>query len=214
VQRAEVATLRERLLGAACRREGVVRGDVQVGVDRWIDARDALEVGVDCLTWRDLPGADAVREGRRRLVAEVVSIHGSFLGLQTPALTGSLPKRNLDPAERARGAPHRPPGSCSSPRSDTVARVSTTHREAYRAGEQRGRRVAAPFLETTPKCWDALRRANLGHVLHFTHAVGRRMVERARGGSIINVVSIEGTGKPPLKSQGVKVPRLRGTCRR
>jgi len=110
VQRAEVATLGERLLGAACRREGVVRGDVQVGMDAWIDARDALEVGVDCLTWRDVPGADAVREGGRRLVAEVVSIHGSFLGLETPALTGSLPKRNLDPAERARGAPHGPPG--------------------------------------------------------------------------------------------------------
>jgi len=57
---------------------------------------------------------------------------------------------------------------------------------------------AAPFLETTPKGWDALWRANLGHILHCTHSVGRRMVEQARGGSIINVVSIEGVRAAPL----------------
>jgi len=57
---------------------------------------------------------------------------------------------------------------------------------------------AAPFLETKEKGWDALYRANLKHIYHCTQSVGRRMVERGRGGSIINVVSIEGVRAAPL----------------
>lgn len=51
---------------------------------------------------------------------------------------------------------------------------------------------AAPFLETNEKGWDALHRANLKHICHCTQSVARRMVEQGRGGSLINVVSIEG----------------------
>jgi NAD(P)-dependent dehydrogenase (short-subunit alcohol dehydrogenase family) len=57
---------------------------------------------------------------------------------------------------------------------------------------------AAPFLETTEKGWDALHRANLKHVYHCTQSVARRMVERGAGGSVINVVSIEGVRAAPL----------------
>ncbi|MDG2307533.1 MAG: glucose 1-dehydrogenase [Candidatus Binatia bacterium] len=57
---------------------------------------------------------------------------------------------------------------------------------------------AAPFLETTEKGWDALHRANLKHIYHCTRHVGRAMVERGAGGSIINVVSIEGVRAAPL----------------
>lgn len=57
---------------------------------------------------------------------------------------------------------------------------------------------AAPFLETSPKGWDALWKANFGHILHCTHAAARRMVAQGRGGSILNVVSIEGVRAAPL----------------
>jgi NAD(P)-dependent dehydrogenase (short-subunit alcohol dehydrogenase family) len=57
---------------------------------------------------------------------------------------------------------------------------------------------AAPFMETNEKGWNALWRANLVHVFHCSHAAARRMIERGRGGSIINVVSIEGVRAAPL----------------
>jgi hypothetical protein len=81
VQRAELTAIRERLLGPPCRLEGVVGGHVEVAVNPWIDTLDALEIGVDRLKRRHLPGADAARQGNRGLVAEVVSIHWSSLGL-------------------------------------------------------------------------------------------------------------------------------------
>lgn len=55
----------------------------------------------------------------------------------------------------------------------------------------------APLLETKPKGWDALLRANLGHVLLCTQRVARTMVDGGAGGSIINVTSIEGTRAAP-----------------
>lgn len=57
---------------------------------------------------------------------------------------------------------------------------------------------AAPFLETSEKGWDALHRANLKHIYHCSQQVGRRMVEQGDGGSMINVVSIEGVRAAPL----------------
>ena len=57
---------------------------------------------------------------------------------------------------------------------------------------------AAPFLETNEKGWDALHRANLKHIYHCTQIVARRMVTQGRGGSLINVVSIEGVRAAPL----------------
>jgi NAD(P)-dependent dehydrogenase (short-subunit alcohol dehydrogenase family) len=57
---------------------------------------------------------------------------------------------------------------------------------------------AAPFLETSEKGWDALHRANLKHIYHCTRSAARRMIEQGRGGSIINVVSIEGVRAAPL----------------
>ena len=57
---------------------------------------------------------------------------------------------------------------------------------------------AAPFLETNEKGWDALHRANLKHIYHCTQSVARRMIDQDRGGSLINVVSIEGVRAAPL----------------
>jgi NAD(P)-dependent dehydrogenase (short-subunit alcohol dehydrogenase family) len=60
-----------------------------------------------------------------------------------------------------------------------------------------GGTFASALLDTTPKGWDALLRANLGHVLLCTQRVARAMVEQGTGGSIINVTSIEGTRAAP-----------------
>jgi len=61
-----------------------------------------------------------------------------------------------------------------------------------------GGAFAAPFLETNARAWDALHGANLKHIYHCTQSVARRMVAQGRGGSLINVVSIEGVRAAPL----------------
>jgi 3-oxoacyl-[acyl-carrier protein] reductase len=60
-----------------------------------------------------------------------------------------------------------------------------------------GGTFAASFLESAPKGWDALVRANLMSVLHCTHAVARRMTAQGRGGSVVNIVSIEAMRAAP-----------------
>ena len=49
----------------------------------------------------------------------------------------------------------------------------------------------APFVETTPKGWDALIRANLLPVLHSCSLAAPRMTASGRGGSIVNLTTIE-----------------------
>lgn len=49
----------------------------------------------------------------------------------------------------------------------------------------------APFTETSPKGWDALIRTNLTHVLHSCALAIPRMVEGERGGSVVNLSTIE-----------------------
>jgi NAD(P)-dependent dehydrogenase (short-subunit alcohol dehydrogenase family) len=56
----------------------------------------------------------------------------------------------------------------------------------------------AALLDTNDKGWDALIRANLKTVVHGTRAVAPRMIEQGRGGSILNIVSIEGLRAAPL----------------
>jgi NAD(P)-dependent dehydrogenase (short-subunit alcohol dehydrogenase family) len=56
----------------------------------------------------------------------------------------------------------------------------------------------AEFLDSAPKGWQALWRANLESVLHGTQQFARRLVAARRGGSVINVVSIEGVRAAPL----------------
>lgn len=55
----------------------------------------------------------------------------------------------------------------------------------------------APLLETSDGGFDALYRGNLGHVLRCTRRVALAMVKAGRGGSIINVTSIEGVRAAP-----------------
>jgi len=61
-----------------------------------------------------------------------------------------------------------------------------------------GGTFAAAFLDSQEKGWDALWRANAKSVMHCTQLVGRRMVAAGRGGSIVNVVSIEAGRAAPL----------------
>jgi 3-oxoacyl-[acyl-carrier protein] reductase len=56
---------------------------------------------------------------------------------------------------------------------------------------------AASFLDTTAKGWHALWRANLESVMHCTQLVARRLVDAARPGSVVTVVSIEATRAAP-----------------
>ncbi|HWW52666.1 MAG TPA: SDR family NAD(P)-dependent oxidoreductase [Acidimicrobiales bacterium] len=49
----------------------------------------------------------------------------------------------------------------------------------------------ADFVDSSPDQWDALYRANLGHVLHVTHAILPGMIDRGLGGSIINLTTVE-----------------------
>ena len=49
----------------------------------------------------------------------------------------------------------------------------------------------APFTATSPKGWDALLRTNLGHVLHACSLAIPRMQAGGRGGSIVNLTTIE-----------------------
>jgi 3-oxoacyl-[acyl-carrier protein] reductase len=57
---------------------------------------------------------------------------------------------------------------------------------------------AAPFLETSEKGWDALHNANLKHIYHCSQSVARWLIDHDRGGSMINLVSIEGVRAAPL----------------
>jgi NAD(P)-dependent dehydrogenase (short-subunit alcohol dehydrogenase family) len=56
---------------------------------------------------------------------------------------------------------------------------------------------AAPLLATSDNGFDALYRANLRHVLLCTRRVAQVMVDAGRGGSIVNVTSIEGVRAAP-----------------
>lgn len=49
----------------------------------------------------------------------------------------------------------------------------------------------APFTQTAPKGWDALLRTNLLHVLHACSLAVPRMQAGGRGGSIVNLTTIE-----------------------
>jgi 3-oxoacyl-[acyl-carrier protein] reductase len=49
----------------------------------------------------------------------------------------------------------------------------------------------APFTETNPKGWDTLLRTNLMHVLHACSLAVPRMQAGGRGGSIVNITTIE-----------------------
>ena len=61
-----------------------------------------------------------------------------------------------------------------------------------------GGTFAAPFLDSREKGWDALWRANAKSVMHCTQLVARGLVAARRGGSVVNVVSIEAGRAAPL----------------
>lgn len=52
-------------------------------------------------------------------------------------------------------------------------------------------RPPRPFAETDPEFWAEIGGINLDHVLRVTHAVLPGMAERGRGGSIVNLTTVE-----------------------
>jgi 3-oxoacyl-[acyl-carrier protein] reductase len=51
-----------------------------------------------------------------------------------------------------------------------------------------------PFLQITPESWDRMLEINLRGMFLVAHAVATRMVERGRGGSIVNMASTNALG--------------------
>jgi 3-oxoacyl-[acyl-carrier protein] reductase len=82
-----------------------------------------------------------------------------------------------------------------------IARAVAAAREAYGGLDVLVNNVGGtfqrPFLEIEEKGWDALIRVNLKSVFHGTRAAAPLLIERG-GGSVINVVSIEGVRAAPL----------------
>jgi 3-oxoacyl-[acyl-carrier protein] reductase len=83
---------------------------------------------------------------------------------------------------------------------EQVARAVAAAREAYGGLDVLVNNVGGtfqrPFLEIEEKGWDALIRTNLKSVFHGTRAAVPLLIERG-GGSVINVVSIEGVRAAP-----------------
>ncbi|AUM18406.1 MULTISPECIES: SDR family NAD(P)-dependent oxidoreductase [Rhodococcus] len=52
-------------------------------------------------------------------------------------------------------------------------------------------RAATPFAEADESEWEALARVNLDHALRMTRAVLPGMIDRGRGGSVVNVTTVE-----------------------
>jgi len=82
------------------------------------------------------------------------------------------------------------------------ARQPDTLEELFATADRRFERVDAlvnvvggtfrqPFVESTPRGWDAIIRTNFTWLLHSTHLAVTRMRSAGRGGSIINLTSIE-----------------------
>jgi len=111
-------------------------------------------------------------EPARRTAAEIVAAGGEALALPTDVRDG-------DAVSRAVAA--------------TVERFGTVDVLVNNVGGT----FAAPFLEVAEKGWDALVRTNLKTVLNGTRVAAPRMIEGGRGGSILNVVSIEAERAAP-----------------
>ncbi|CAN5577028.1 SDR family oxidoreductase [soil metagenome] len=57
-----------------------------------------------------------------------------------------------------------------------------------------------PFHETTEEQWDALHEVNLRHVFRMSHAAIPAIIDRGRGGSIINLTTVEASRGIPHQS--------------
>lgn len=84
---------------------------------------------------------------------------------------------------------------------EQLGRAVEAAREAYGGLDvlvnNAGGTFQRPFLEIEEKGWDALIRMNLKSVFHGTRAAAPLLIARG-GGSVINVVSIEGVRAAPL----------------
>jgi NAD(P)-dependent dehydrogenase (short-subunit alcohol dehydrogenase family) len=116
---------------------------------------------------------ELLEERARAVEAEIRAARGDAIGLHVDVRDGEAVERAV---------------------ADTCARWGGVDILVNNAGGV----FAQPFLETNERGWDALHRANLKHIYHGCLSAGKRMVAQGRGGSIINVVSIEGVRAAPL----------------
>ncbi|MHC5257786.1 SDR family NAD(P)-dependent oxidoreductase [Streptomyces sp. UC4497] len=142
--------------------------------------------------------------GRARLAATVAVITGGAGGLGSAivhdlAANGvrtAVLDRDEEAVQALRDAGH-----------DTLVQIGDVREEAalqalFEAVDARWGRLdtlvnvvggtfRAPFTETRPRGWDALIRTNLSHVLHACSLAVPRIRAGGRGGSIVNVSTIE-----------------------
>jgi len=115
---------------------------------------------------------EIVEEAGRRTVAEIEASGGRAAAFATDVRDGDAVARTVDAI---------------------VARFGSIDVLVNNVGGT----FRAPFTDTVEKGWDALIRTNLKSVLHTTRAVAPGMIDRGRGGTIINIVSIEGERAAP-----------------
>jgi NAD(P)-dependent dehydrogenase (short-subunit alcohol dehydrogenase family) len=153
-------------------------------------------------------------EARANLSGKVAAITGGAGGLGR-AITLDLARAGVDVAvvDRDEAAVARTVADVEAVGRAVVARVADVRvpdaLEAFFADFDRtfdrldvlvnvvGGTFKADFVDTAPKGWDTLIRTNFTQVLHATHLSLARMRPAGRGGSIINLTSIEGYRAAP-----------------
>ncbi|HXJ32846.1 MAG TPA: glucose 1-dehydrogenase [Candidatus Eisenbacteria bacterium] len=151
---------------------------------------------------------DALLTCRTAIVTGAGAGIGKGIALALARFGARVALLEIDPATCARTADEiRAAGGEALPIPTDVRDGEAVERAVATTAERTGRldvlvnnaggTFAAPFLESKEKGWDALLRANLRSVFSCTQAVARRMADGGLGGSIINIVSIEGVRAAP-----------------
>jgi NAD(P)-dependent dehydrogenase (short-subunit alcohol dehydrogenase family) len=156
----------------------------------------------------------AFLEDRANLAGKVAVVTGGAGGLGR-AITLDLARAGVDVAlvDRDEEAVERTTADLQELGRAVVARVADVRAPdalesffaAFDAGFDRldvlvnvvGGTFRAAFVDTSAKGWDTLIRTNFTHVVHATHLALARMRPAGRGGSIINLTSIEGYRAAP-----------------
>ncbi|HEU4361469.1 MAG TPA: SDR family oxidoreductase [Mycobacterium sp.] len=179
-------------------RPDVIAGLVSEWVDRVSDRTAAGSIPAD--------GA-AVGTGRRDVRGKLALVTGAGAGIgratavelaRQGARTVVVASRNLAAAEETADAVRAAGAEAAAYQIDVAdeaavnnlaAEVKSKHGVVDILINNAGIGLLGRFLETTPEQWDAIMAVNVGGVIAGCRAFAAQMVERGRGGTIINVSS-------------------------